>query len=251
MTKKDELMLVDSEARVYRSHIPLLNKLKMNKRDFYVRETPFMTTVIYDGREIVYTKKSGMFPASQLWIFRNVNLDANKFAAAVERGDAKFEMPEKHPVNFTNINYDDTKGVITGTDVNSAYWTIAYQMGIIGQSTYEKAGQAYHKVTRLAALAILGRTLAYKQYVGGTLSTEPKIVVGNKIIKDFYRAVRYKCYEHMQAMAEMLGDDFDAYRTDCIYYRDTEENRQKCYDYLDKHNFEYKQLVFEEPQGFQ
>ena len=53
----------------------------------------------------------------------------------------------------------------------------------------------------------------------------------------------------MYELSELLKDDFESWKTDCIYYRDTEENRQKCYDYLDKHNFEYKQLVFEEPDG--
>jgi hypothetical protein len=51
----------------------------------------------------------------------------------------------------------------------------------------------------------------------------------------------------MQELAKMLGDDFEAYRTDCIYYRDSPENRQMVYDYLDNQGFTYKQLVFEEP----
>jgi hypothetical protein len=50
----------------------------------------------------------------------------------------------------------------------------------------------------------------------------------------------------MENLSQLLGDDFDAYRTDCIYYRDTPENRKKVYDYLDSHGFYYKQLEFEE-----
>ena len=247
MSKKDEMMVVDREAKMYRSHLPLVDKLMRNGRDFFVRETPFMTTLIYDGREIIYTKKSMAFPPSQLWIFRNVNNDAQKFAERVDNGEAPFQMPEKHPTNFTNLEYDDSRGEITGTDVNSAYWTIAHQLGIISTRTYEKAGQDYHKVTRLAALAILGRTMAFKQYKGGKMLKDPKLITGNKIVKDFYRAIRYKCYEHMQELASLLGEDFEAYRTDCIYYRDSPENRQMVYDYLDSQGFNYKQLVFEEP----
>ena len=247
MSKKDEMMVVDREAKMYRSHLPLVDKLMRNGRDFFVRETPFMTTIIYDVREIIYTKKSMAFPPSQLWIFRNVNNDAQKFAERVDKGEAPFQMPEKHPTNFTNLEYDDSRGEITGTDVNSAYWTIAHQLGIISTRTYEKAGQDYHKVTRLAALAILGRTMAFKQYKGGKMLKDPKLITGNKIVKDFYRAIRYKCYEHMQELASLLGEDFEAYRTDCIYYRDSPENRQMVYDYLDSQGFNYKQLVFEEP----
>ena len=188
MSKKDEMMVVDREAKMYRSHLPLVDKLMRNGRDFFVRETPFMTTLIYDGREIIYTKKSMAFPPSQLWIFRNVNNDAQKFAERVDKGEAPFRMPEKHPTNFTNLEYDDSRGEITGTDVNSAYWTIAHQLGIISTRTYEKAGQDYHKVTRLAALAILGRTMAFKQYKGGKMLKDPKLI---ELIREQYRVRGY------------------------------------------------------------
>jgi hypothetical protein len=250
MSKKETLMIVDKEARIRKSPIALVDKLSRNKRNFLVRETPFMTSLVYDGKEIIYTKKSMIFPPSQLWIFRNVKMDAEKFAKRVDDKEVRFVMPEKRQTNVTNPNYDDSYGVITGTDVNSAYWTIAMHYGIISQRTYEKAGDDFYKVTRLAALAILGRTMLFKEYKEGKLQKEPKLLEGSKVIRDFYRAIRFKCYEHMSNIADLLGNDFDAYRTDCIYYRDTPENRQIVYDYLDAHGFNYKQLVFgEEEEG--
>ena len=36
------------------------------------------------------------------------------------------------------------------------------------------------------------------------------------------------------------------YRTDCIYYRDTLDNRKIVHDYLFKNGFEFKQLVYDE-----
>ena len=248
MSKKDKLMVVEREAKIYKSPKMLLDKLKRNKRDFLVRDTPFMTSLVYDGKEIIYTNKSMIFPPSQLWIFNNVRMDAERFAKGVDEGTIKFEMPEKRQTNVTNINYDDSYGTITGTDVNSAYWTIAKHLGIISEKTYTKASDEFYKVTRLAALAILGRTMVFKEYKGGVLQKDPRLLEGSKSIRDFYRAIRYKCYEHMNNIATLLGDDFDAYRTDCIYYRDTEENRKKVYDYLDEHGFNYKQLVFEEEE---
>jgi hypothetical protein len=52
----------------------------------------------------------------------------------------------------------------------------------------------------------------------------------------------------MGELSMVLGKDFEAYRTDCIYYRDTMENRKKVYAYLDERGFEYKQLVFGEEE---
>jgi hypothetical protein len=40
----------------------------------------------------------------------------------------------------------------------------------------------------------------------------------------------------------MLGKDFIAYKTDCIYYVDTEKNRNLVNDYFDKNDLTYKQL---------
>jgi hypothetical protein len=51
----------------------------------------------------------------------------------------------------------------------------------------------------------------------------------------------------MGQLALLLGDDFFAYKTDAIYYRDTVKNRQIVYDYLDSLGFQYSQLDYEEP----
>jgi hypothetical protein len=177
-----------------------------------------------------------------------VRNDADKFAKRAENGEAQFVMPDKYPVNLTNYYYDDKVGKITGTDINSAYWTIARNIGVISNELYNKVNKDEQKVVRLAALAILGRNMMYRKYHEGSKDKEPIIVEGSKTLKDFYRAIRYTCYQHMDTLAKMLGDDFDAYRTDCIYYRDTEANRQMVYEYLDSYGFMYKQLVFDETE---
>jgi hypothetical protein len=46
----------------------------------------------------------------------------------------------------------------------------------------------------------------------------------------------------MMKVKKMLGDDFIAYKTDCIYYVDTKENRELVNQYFDKNSLTYKQL---------
>jgi hypothetical protein len=53
----------------------------------------------------------------------------------------------------------------------------------------------------------------------------------------------------MGELAMLLGNDFEAYRTDCIYYRDTPANRTKVYEYLNERGFEYKQLVYDDKEN--
>lgn len=249
MSKKNEFQILNSEVRFAGKAENLISTLKRNKRSFYLRDTTFMTTVIYNNTEITFPKRNTQFPLNQLWIFRTVKANAEKLAREIDAGKVEFVMPEKQPTNKTNLKYDDSYGELTGTDINSAYWTIARNLGIISEQTYTKAQGDDSKVTRLAALAILGRDMAFQHYEGGDLKKDRRIVTGAKALQNFYKAIRYTCYWHMNNLAELLGADFDAYRTDCIYYRDTPENRKLVYDYLDGYGFYYKQLEFEEEEN--
>jgi hypothetical protein len=41
----------------------------------------------------------------------------------------------------------------------------------------------------------------------------------------------------------MLKDDFESWKTDCIYYRDTPENRKIVHNYFEEREMLFKQLV--------
>jgi hypothetical protein len=47
----------------------------------------------------------------------------------------------------------------------------------------------------------------------------------------------------MMTMANLLGDDFICYKTDCIYYKQTKKNVELVTTYLDSVGIDYKQLV--------
>lgn len=224
----------------------LLNLLIRGKKSFHVRKTKYYTSIIHDGVEAIYPSKDKehRFPANQLWIFNVVKKDALKFI----RENPHFEIENKLPVNVTNLDYDNSVGKITGTDITSAYWTIAYKMGIISENTYKRGNEKEYKVTKLASLAVLGRIKAYYVYENGEKIEKPIITAHQEYdkLKNLYRAIRYMCYAHMGKIALLLGKDFEAYRTDCIYYRDSVENRKKVYDYLDQEGFSYSQIVWEE-----
>jgi len=243
-TKKEQL---DIDIQVFkRSANPLilLERLKKTKQDFLYRKTNHMVSIITNGIEYIYTPKRERsqinFPTNQLWIFNAVKKEALKYLEE----NPSFELPAKLPVNVTNYEYDDSHGEITGTDVNSAYWVIAYNLGIISKELFEKCNKPTHKVVRLASLAVLGRVFTYEKYESGKKTSNLIIESQDARLKSLYRAIRYKCYEMMGELAIVLGKDFEAYRTDCIYYRDTPANRVKVYEYLDERGFEYKQLVY-------
>lgn len=242
--KSDKFGIVETRFQPTMNSRAIVNRLMREGKDFVFRETNYMTQIIYDGVETIYrSKDKESFPANKLFIFKMVQADAKKFL----KNNPEWSVPAKYPVNATNYNFDDSYGEITGTDINSAYWTIARNMGIISENTYEKASGSDWKVIRLAALAVLGRNTAYQEYKAGIKQKDPIVIESpDSRIRLLYRGIRYNCYAMMNELAEILDKDFEAYRTDCIYYRDSQENRQKVYEYLDEQGFTYKQLIYEE-----
>lgn len=242
---KSEFDTFDRVFKPVGSDENLIKSLTMRKKDFIIRKTKYYTSIIYDNQEIIYRSKDKdyQFPINQMFLFNMVRKDAMKFLEE----NPNFEIPNKLPTNSTNLQYDNSYGEITGTDIDSAYWTIAYKIGIISERTYNKANEINAKVTKLASLAILGRTKAYFRYEKGEKIKEPILIYPkNEKLKDLYRAIRYNCYFIMGELAQILGSDFEAYRTDCIYYRDTRENRAIVHGFLDDNGFTYKQLVYED-----
>lgn len=137
-----------------------------------MRETKYLTTVIFDGMEYIYpSKNEDGFNPRMLWLFSVVQSEGKKFLAK----NPEWLMPTKLPVNITNYDYDDSHGQLTGTDINSAYWTIAHQMGVISNATFNKAEDPKYKRVRLAALAILGRNISYTKFKDGIKQTKPFI----------------------------------------------------------------------------
>lgn len=244
LSKKEQLNIVETKYKYGKTANNMIAQLKKKKQEFFSRKSDYIEIVIHEGTEYVFPiRGEERFPPQQLWLFGAVQRDAIKFILNNE----KWEMPVTNPTNLYNLKYDDTIGIITGTDINSAYWEIAHQIGVISDVTYTKATFDEYKKVRLASLAILGRKIAFKHYVDGVEVAPFILDHQTDSLRNIYRAIRYICYRHMQEIGKLLGDDFECYRTDCIYYRDTPENRALVYNYLDKEGFDYKQLVYEAP----
>lgn len=241
--KKEFFGIIDTEFQPRKNVGAFVKRLIRDGETFAMRETNYITVVIHNNIEYLYRSRSTnqTFPPNHLWLFQNVRREAEKFI----ENNPNWQPCTKQPVNATNYEYDDSYGNITGTDVSSAYWEIARREGIIGQKTYEKALDDSYKVTRLAALAVLGRKIVYRRFDGGKEITDITHQPLDGRYRDIYRHVRYRCYELMQEMQRLLGNDFEAYRTDCIYYRDTIENRQMIWGYLERLGYKFAQYEFE------
>lgn len=221
----------------YRQKKVLLARMKNRKSNGYIREGSFTDEIIWQDRKFLFPSPLKKITQG-VWIFRSVILDVRRFIE-----DKRIREKEKLPVNHWNEKMRNYRGKITATDVDHAYWKIAFLQGVITDRTYKKGLEIKDKTLRLASLANLSSSKEYKIIKDGKITNEVVVLKYDPILHKIYNNIRYSCYEHMKIMSELLGEDFICYKTDCIYYKDTENNRELIQTYLETVELEWKQLV--------
>jgi hypothetical protein len=131
---------------------------------------------------------------------------------------------------------------VAGTDLNHAYWRIAYNLGIITEITYLKGLRDEFKSVRLAALSTLGADKKYRVIRDGKITFDVKTIEGDQELQQVYKLIRYTCYRYMNQVKKLLGQDFLCYKTDAIYYIDTKYNRKIVNDFFNNKDLLIKQL---------
>ena len=149
------------------------------------------------------------------------------------------EPYEELPVNYINTKFDYEKDVI-GMDINNAYWHVALLKGYITENTYEKGLEKEGlKSIRLASLSSLGKSRVYNVYENGEHKVDEKVKT-NDSLQNVYLDIRYSTYGIMREIARELGDDFCSWKTDCVFFHDTKENREKVRAIIESYGLECK-----------
>jgi hypothetical protein len=220
----------------------VIKRLIGGKQNFLMRSGSEVTEIIYGKKHFMYASANKNIPSNKLFLFKMVKRDALKFTEK----NPIIVLPPKQKTQNYNLNYDETKGVITGTDLNHAFWRIAYVKGYISEKTYLKGLEDDNsKTARLATLGVLGTQKSYDEYREGEFFQTIVKRKQDQSLLMVYKDIRYTCYYMMYVLSQKLGDDFESWATDCIYYRDSPENRKLVHDFFDAHGMLYKQLSFE------
>jgi len=221
----------------------ILNRMKTEKADGFIKRGTFSDEIVWGNNSYIFSsldkEKRRSFNKS-LFLFTMVKKDARLYL----KKNKNIKLPKKYPqIEFASKIKEDALGDITGTDLNHAYWRIAYNLGIISLNTYEKGLNDDFKSVRLSALSTLGANKTYQKIKAGELINEYLVNKGDDNLKKVYILIRFTCYKYMNKVKKMLGDDFLCYKTDCLYYIDTKENRKMVTDFFKEQNLEMKQLV--------
>lgn len=221
----------------------ILKRMSNEKADGYLKKGVFTNEIVWGNYSYIIPcmnkKKQNSFKKG-MFLFGMVRKDAANYVKT---------NPIKLPKQYLQIEYnekvteDDILGGITGTDLNHAYWRIAYNIGIISEKTYIKGLNDDFKSVRLAALSTMGAEKKYRKIVNGEITNDFFSTKGDETLQMAYKLIRYNCYKYMSQVKRLLKKDFICYKTDAIYYVDTEQNRQLVKDFFEKKDLLMKQLV--------
>lgn len=217
----------------------IMERIAQSKVIAYYRKGSFSSEIVWNNRKFVFPKPNSKV-SSSMWIFNVVKKDVQAYLLTHKRIKTIKELP----VNKWNENIRKSKSIrIAATDINHAYWRIAYLMKVISEKTYLKGLLIKEKSLRLAALANLSSNKEYQIIKDGEITDETVSLSFNAVTDAVYKNIRNTCYQHMITLSEMLGNDFYCYKTDCIYYKDTLKNKKLVQQYLEANDLEWKQLV--------
>jgi hypothetical protein len=220
----------------------LLKQMEKQKANGYLKVGTFSTELVWGNYSYVssnLTKRKQNAFKKGMFLFGMVRKDANLYIKNYE-----IKLPKQYKqIEYTGeLNEEDILGKVTGTDLNHAYWRIAYNLGIISENTYEKGLNNDFKQVRLAALSTMGSRKKYLIIKNGILTKNFKVYEGDEELRKVYTFIRYTCYKYMNQLKKILGKDFLCYKTDAIYYIDTKTNREKVNNFLIEKDLLMKQL---------
>jgi hypothetical protein len=220
----------------------IFNRMQSEKANGYIKKGVFTNEIVWGNYSYIFSKldrkkqtafRKGMF------LFGMVRRDSKIFL----QKNTKIKLPKKYgQIDYIGSLNEDLLGKVTGTDLNHAYWRIAYNLGIISEHTYMKGLKDEFKSVRLASLSTLGKEKKYQKIKNGEIIDDYLIIGGEEELKSIYILIRYTCYKYMNEVKKLLGKDFLCYKTDCIYYIDNKENRKKVKDFFNQKNLLMKQL---------
>lgn len=217
----------------------ILKNMQDYKANGYLRSSMMGSEIVWGDAKFKVPTKEGRKNQKNMVIFSMVARNAFNYLKNHTLRTSKYLPSEKW-----NEELKDTGRMhIVGTDINTAYWEIAYQMGILSEKTFKKGeNHISNKAILLASLAALGSDKSYQVIRSGQLINKYVILKGNDQLKEVYKKIRYKCFKHMDEMAALLGKDFVCYKTDCIYYRNSAANVKKIRNYLEGQGFTFKMM---------
>lgn len=167
-----------------------------------------------------YSNKESEFPPSELNFIRKVkdsiiknelyNLVPNKFTTKESKEKIRYY------VNNTKYNVDEMLKDCVEIDLRSAYWEMAYRLGLLTEEIYEQ-GKTISKGSRLAAIGSLAKVTGIMEFDGKQEHELPSIK--SELTEFLWDTICYKVGKLMNKSARAAGKDFIFVWVDAMFIR--------------------------------
>ena len=187
------------------------------KKSFKIRESSNYVEIVHFSGKKLYHNKNKKF-SEGLYLFRMVKYDIKNYLKNNE-----LKLYQELPVNFFNNEYNKKNNTI-GIDIDNAYWSVAFLKGYITEKTYNKGLEKEGlKSIRLSTLSTLGKKRIYKVFINGEYTHDEEKNESEKL-QLVYNDIRFSTYGVMYELSEILQEDFYCWKTDCIFFKNTNKN---------------------------
>ncbi len=221
--------MFNSDHKMYLAQIERLGQ------HAFMRENIYGVEIVWGDTRYVFVKKKHRKKVKNLFLFGMVKRNALDWL----KSNSIKRAPWLPPV-VVNDDLEPSRRKITGIDLNNAYWIIARNMGVLKDNTFDHGIRINEKDLYVSTLSSLGADKMYEEIKNGKISSYTQTVKGNDELKKIYAKIRYTCFRYMREIAGMLGPDFVAYRTDCVYFLHSRENLKMVKGYFEQKDFDCK-----------
>ena len=197
---------------------------------------------IIDDAEISFFRDTDIdFQKENGHKFSSVSRSFNAFAKENTIEEVTWFAPVVYKLSRLDFEAMPKKDYIA-TDLDHAYWRIAYLLGYISERLYT-GGLRWDKKIRNMTMAVLATERKFLKFDNGEFVPNESIIIKRNTIARMYKNIRHTCYQHMNALMVMLGDGFLCYKTDCIYYKKDNNNLELVRNYLIANGLLFKDLI--------
>lgn len=231
----------------------LIRKMRENKCSFTVVSGGQSKKILFQNKGETYKKKTYYGNAKSehlpgVFMCSIVKKDIDSY---IKNGNPIPQFKDKPSLllyNFKEIEKiceADKTHLSYAIDINSCYFQTAYNLGFISKKTFDRGwkDRDIYKYGILASIGTLNKKEVIEKYVDGELvSTDYEEENYNKY-SPFYWAIINEVNKIMNQIAELLGDDFYMWLTDCAVFK---RGREKDVEsFLDENNYSYKNFRIE------
>ena len=217
-----------------------LDKQIHHKSNFKVVSSGLSRTIIFEsGIKFRYFSKSNKDNIKGAYF---VNLVRKQIDKLIEE---KFVMPPyNEKVNAQCFNVKAIQKAIENDadveciDLNSCYWTTAYNLGFIDKKLFDKGIDSGHKLGLVVSIGALNKLPLIETYESGDFTSRKYDYEYNERYSPFYWSIISKVRDVMMEVYEALEDDMYMWLTDCAFVN--ANKKDAVISIFEKHKYQSK-----------